>query len=141
MVVYFGLNDKLGNISYYDSTGQQEYSFQKPFSEKTAELIDQEIKKLIDSAYARAVEILKANKDKLEELAGILLEREVIFGEDLERIFGKKIHHQDHSIVVTDIAKNGNGKKVDDVAAQPEKKKRGRPFKDPSAKDSPEKPA
>ncbi len=129
MVVYFGLNDKLGNISYYDSTGQQEYSFQKPYSEKTAELIDQEIKKLIDKAYARAVEILKSERDKLEVLAGILLEREVIFGEDLERIFGKKIHHQDHSIVLTDMKRNGNGEKMPDPPMEPVKRKRGRPSK------------
>jgi cell division protease FtsH len=136
MVVYFGLNDKLGNVSYYDSTGQQEYSFQKPFSEKTAEVIDEEIKKLIDLAYARAVEILKSNKDKLEELAGILLDKEVIFGEDLERIFGKKIQHKDHSIVVKDPDKNGNGEKVPETIVVPEKKKRGRPPKATSEKKS-----
>jgi cell division protease FtsH len=140
MVVYFGLNDKLGNISYYDSTGQSEYSFQKPYSEKTAELIDQEIKKLVDKAYVRAVEILKSSRDKLEELAGILLEREVIFGEDLERIFGKKIHHQDHSIVVTDVSKNGkgNGSKAQakTEVAEPLKKRRGRPPLDPTRKKS-----
>ncbi len=69
MVVFFGLNDKIGNISYYDSTGQQEYAFQKPYSEKTAEIIDQEIGKLVDKAYKRAVEILRINRDKLEKLA------------------------------------------------------------------------
>jgi ATP-dependent metalloprotease FtsH len=108
MVVYFGLNEKIGNISYYDSTGQQEYSFQKPFSEKTAEVIDQEISMLVDKAYKRAVEILRDNKDKLEKLATILLEKEVIFGEDLETIFGKKIKQVGHEIVLTDIRANGN---------------------------------
>jgi ATP-dependent metalloprotease FtsH len=107
MVVFFGLNDKIGNISYYDSTGQQEYNFNKPFSEKTAEVIDEEIAKLVEKAYKRAVDILKTNKDKLEELAGKLLEKEVIFGEDLEIIFGKKIKHVGHEIVLTDIKKNG----------------------------------
>jgi len=102
MVVYFGLNDKIGNISYYDSTGQQEYSFNKPFSEKTAEIIDQEIKKLVDKAYKRALTILKENQDKLHELANILLDKEVIFSEDLERIFGKKIEHHGHEIILTD---------------------------------------
>ncbi|MBW6460549.1 MAG: ATP-dependent zinc metalloprotease FtsH [Bacteroidales bacterium] len=103
MVVYFGLNDKIGNISYYDSTGQQEYSFNKPYSEKTAEIIDQEIKKLVDKAYKRALSILKDNQHKLHELAIILLEKEVIFGEDLERIFGKKIQHHGHEVTVTDV--------------------------------------
>jgi cell division protease FtsH len=90
MVVYFGLNEKIGNISYYDSTGQQEYSFHKPYSEKTAETIDKEIKALVDKAYARAVKLLKDNRDKLEKLAGRLLQKEVIFSEDLEEIFGKR---------------------------------------------------
>jgi cell division protease FtsH len=90
MVVYFGLNDKVGNISYYDSTGQQEYSFQKPFSEKTAELIDKEIKILVEKAYKRSVDLLKENKEKLAKVANRLLEREVIFSEDLEEIFGKR---------------------------------------------------
>ncbi len=115
MVVFFGLNEKIGNISYYDSTGQQEYSFQKPYSEKTAEIIDQEIKDLVEKAYRRAVEILKSNRDKLESLAGILLEKEVIFGEDLETIFGKKIKHVGRDIVLSDAAGNGE-------TADPEKK-------------------
>lgn len=90
MVVYFGLNEKVGNISYYDSTGQQEYSLQKPYSEKTAEIIDKEVKTMVENAYKRAVKILEENKDKLEKLAGRLLEKEVIFSEDLEGIFGKR---------------------------------------------------
>jgi cell division protease FtsH len=90
MVVYFGLNKKIGNVSYYDSSGQSEYSFTKPYSEKTAEEIDKEIHNLIESAYKRALDILKGNKEKLDQLAAILLEREVIFAEDLENIFGKR---------------------------------------------------
>jgi len=90
MVVYYGLSDKIGNVSYYDSSGQSEYSFTKPYSEKTAEEIDKEIKNLIESAYQRALEILKNNREKLDQLATILLEREVIFAEDLEEIFGKR---------------------------------------------------
>jgi cell division protease FtsH len=91
MIVYFGLNDKIGNISYYDSTGQQEYSFHKPYSEKTAELIDQEVKKLVEKAYQRAVSIIEKNKERVEQLANLLLEKEVIFSEDLEKIFGKRL--------------------------------------------------
>jgi len=90
MVTYFGMSDKVGNLSFYDSTGQNEYSFNKPYSEKTAELIDDEVKSLIDKAYNRAVEIIKKNKNGLIQLAELLLEKEVIFSEDLEKLFGKK---------------------------------------------------
>jgi len=90
MVVFFGLNEKIGNLSYYDSTGQQEFSFTKPYSEKTAEVIDQEVKIIVEAAYKRALEILKKNKEGLSQLAESLLEREVIFGTDLENIFGKR---------------------------------------------------
>jgi cell division protease FtsH len=89
-VVYYGLNDKIGNVSYYDSSGQSEYSFSKPYSENTAKTIDEEVKKMIDIAYARTKTILLANKDKLTQLAEKLLEKEVIFKEDLEAIFGKR---------------------------------------------------
>ncbi|HRZ22326.1 MAG TPA: cell division protein FtsH, partial [Bacteroidales bacterium] len=91
MIVFFGLNDKIGNISYYDSTGQQEYSFHKPYSEKTAQVIDQEVKKLVEKAYQRAVNIIEKNKIRVEQLASLLLEKEVIFSEDLEKIFGKRL--------------------------------------------------
>ena len=90
MVVYYGLNEKIGNISFYDSTGQQEYALTKPYSEKTAQQIDEEISKLIESAYQRAKKILEENKDKLTQLSEILIEKEVIFAEDLENIFGKR---------------------------------------------------
>jgi cell division protease FtsH len=90
MVAYFGLNKKVGNVSYYDSTGQQEYSFQKPFSEKTAQIIDEEVKNLVEEAYLRAVKIITENKEPIEELAKVLLEKEVIFSEDLVKIFGER---------------------------------------------------
>ncbi len=90
MVTYFGMNEKLGNISFYDSSGQSDFAFSKPYSEKTAEVIDEEVRKLISIQYERAKKILTDNKEKHSELAEILLEREVIFSEDLERIFGKK---------------------------------------------------
>ncbi|SHI46661.1 cell division protease FtsH [Tangfeifania diversioriginum] len=90
MVTYFGMSEKVGNVSYYDSTGQSEYSFTKPYSEKTAELIDEEVKELIDSQFKRAKQILKENSEGHKKLAELLLEREVIFSEDLEHIFGKR---------------------------------------------------
>ncbi|MBL4669452.1 MAG: ATP-dependent zinc metalloprotease FtsH, partial [Flavobacteriales bacterium] len=89
MVSVYGLSDKLGNISYYDSSGQNEYSFNKPYSEKTAELIDEEVKKMIDESYQRTLGIFRENKDKLILLADKLLEKEVLFRDDLELIFGK----------------------------------------------------
>ncbi|MDD4067427.1 MAG: cell division protein FtsH, partial [Bacteroidales bacterium] len=90
MVAYYGLNEKIGNLSYYDSTGQSEYGFTKPFSEKTAENIDNEIHKMIEEAYQKAKEILTTNREKLDKLAMQLVEKEVIFREDLELIFGKR---------------------------------------------------
>ena len=90
MVTIYGLNDKLGNITYYDSSGQSEYNFSKPYSEETALVIDQEISTLIETEYKRAIKILEDNKEKLEQLAAILIEKEVIFKNDLETIFGKR---------------------------------------------------
>ena len=90
MVTIYGLNDKVGNLTYYDSSGQSEYNFTKPYSEKTAELIDTEISKLIEEQYQRAVRILEENKDKLTELANVLLEKEVIFKDNLQKIFGDR---------------------------------------------------
>ncbi len=90
MVTYYGMSEKVGNISYFDSSGQSEYSFSKPYSEKTAELIDSEVKTMIDAQYERAKSILIANKDKHVQLAELLLDKEVMFSEDLEVIFGKR---------------------------------------------------
>lgn len=90
MVMYYGLNEKVGNISFYDSTGTYESSFQKPFSEKTAEQIDEQVKSIIEESYARAKKLLLENKEQLTRLANQLLEKEVIFKEDLEEIFGKR---------------------------------------------------
>jgi cell division protease FtsH len=90
MVSFFGMSDKVGNVSFYDSSGQADFGFTKPYSEKTAELIDHEVKKIIEESYERAKEVLKANVKGLTELAELLLEKEVIFSEDLERIFGKR---------------------------------------------------
>ncbi len=90
MVTMFGLNERVGNISYYDSTGQSEYTFGKPYSEKTAQAIDEEISKIVEGQYERAKRLLTENKDKLTALATQLLEKEVIFKEDLEKIFGRR---------------------------------------------------
>ena len=90
MVTIYGLSENIGNISYYDSSGQSEYSFGKPYSEETAKKIDVEIKDIIENQYKRAVTILHENRDKLDALAQKLLEKEVIFREDLEEIFGKR---------------------------------------------------
>jgi cell division protease FtsH len=88
MVSIYGLNEKIGNISYYDSQGRE--SFTKPYSEDTARIIDEEVSKLIETQYQRAVTLLSENKDKLTTLADKLLEKEVIFKENLEEIFGKR---------------------------------------------------
>ncbi|OYU84803.1 MAG: peptidase M41 [Flavobacterium sp. BFFFF2] len=90
MVTIYGLNDKIGNITYYDSSGQSEYNFSKPYSEETARIIDQEISALVEAQYQRAIQLLVDNKDKLLKLADILIEREVIFKDDLEQIFGSR---------------------------------------------------
>lgn len=90
MVTIYGLNDAIGNLTYYDSSGQSDFNLSKPYSEQTAQLIDKEISKLIEKQYARAIELLEHNKDKLTTLAERLLEKEVIFKDDLERIFGKR---------------------------------------------------
>ncbi len=90
MVTIYGLNEKLGNLTFYDSSGQSEYNFTKPYSEKTSELIDKEISTLIETQYQRAIDLLEANKDKLTQLADILLEKEVIFKDDLQKIFGDR---------------------------------------------------
>ena len=90
MVSVYGLNDTLGNITYYDSSGQSDYSFLKPYSEETAQVIDKEISKIIEKQYDRAIELLKKSKGKLKQLAERLLEKEVIFKDDLENILGKR---------------------------------------------------
>ncbi len=90
MVTVYGLSDKIGNLTYYDSSGQNEYSFTKPYSEKTAELIDKEISDIIETQYQRAIKLLEDNKDKLTQLAEVLLEKEVIFKDNLQKIFGKR---------------------------------------------------
>jgi cell division protease FtsH len=98
MVTIYGLSDKVGNLTYYDSSGQNEYGFTKPYSEQTAELIDKEISDIIEKQYQRAIKLLEENKDKLTELAEVLLEKEVIFKDNLEKIFGKRAFEKEEAI-------------------------------------------
>lgn len=107
MVSIFGMSEKVGNVSFYDSSGQSDYSFTKPYSDKTAELIDEEVKVIIDSQYERALKILEENAEGHKKLAELLLTREVIFSEDLEEIFGKRPWDTKHVIPET------NDKKVE----------------------------
>ncbi len=120
MITIYGLNEKIGNISFYDSSGQQEYTFGKPYSEKTAQLIDEEVKKLIDIAYARTKDLLLRNKDKLVILARHLLEKEVLFKEDLEKIFGKRQWADRHEVLMKPLPTNGEDKKVTTEPKTPE---------------------
>lgn len=112
MVAYFGMSDRIGNLSYYDSSGQSEFVFGKPYSEKTAEMIDLEAKELVESQYQRAKDILIQNREGLDKLASILLEKEVIFSEDLENIFGPKKGgvSEEHQLLI----ENGTNEKNND---------------------------
>jgi ATP-dependent metalloprotease FtsH len=103
MVSVYGLNKKIGNISFYDSSGQSEYSFQKPYSEKTAELIDAEVKLLVEKAYQRTKQILTDNREDLNKLAELLLEKEVIYKEDMQEIFGKRPFIKEVEPLIHDI--------------------------------------
>jgi cell division protease FtsH len=118
MVAYFGMSDQLPNLSYYDSSGNSDYGFTKPYSEKTAELIDSEAKKIVAEQYERAKQILKENAEGHNKLAELLLVREVIFSEDLEEIFGKRPWASRHDEL---ILQNGNG---DDAPALPNAEKK-----------------
>ncbi|MDF1575151.1 MAG: ATP-dependent zinc metalloprotease FtsH [Bacteroidales bacterium] len=129
MISYFGMSEKIGNRSFYDSSGQQEYSFNKPYSEKTAETIDEEVKILIDNQYQRALSILRKNKKGLQQLAEILLEKEVIFSDDLEQIFGKRpwIRHEEPPKKKEELPK-----KKKELAKKPEEKENEAVKKDDS---------
>jgi AFG3 family protein len=131
MVSFFGMSEKVGNISFYDSSGQSDYGFTKPYSEKTAELIDNEVKQIIGESFIRAKEILKDNMKGLTELAELLLEKEVIFSEDLERIFGRR-----KADLIKEQKELADGKKADAVtvaekeeSGKSKKKKKNKPGK------------
>lgn len=112
MISIFGMSEKVGNLSFYDSTGQTDFGFTKPYSEKTAELIDAEAKELIESQYQRALQVLREHQEGHHTLAEKLLEKEVIFGEDLELIFGPRPWPKEEQ-----LGDNGNGT---ENAPQPE---------------------
>ncbi|OIQ39983.1 MAG: peptidase M41 [Bacteroidetes bacterium MedPE-SWsnd-G1] len=106
MVTVYGLNENLGNITYYDSSGQNEYGFTKPYSEETAKLIDKEISKIIETQYERAIAILTEHKEQLVELAKLLLEKEVIFKTNLEEIFGKRPFQKEEKVALKSKSSN-----------------------------------
>ena len=117
MVAYFGMSDKLANMSYFDSTGNSDYGFTKPYSEKTAELIDSEAKEIVRIEYDRAKKILQDNAKGHNELAELLIEKEVIFAEDLERVFGKRPWTSRNDEL---MAQNGNSEELEEVLIEPE---------------------
>jgi cell division protease FtsH len=90
MVTYYGMSDQVGNLSFYDSNGSRAYDFNRPYSEKTAELIDKEVKELVDMIHDRTEKLIRENYDGFVQLAELLFEKEVIFADDLERIFGPR---------------------------------------------------
>ena len=109
MVAYYGMSGAVGNRSFYDSTGQSEMMFGKPYSDETARLIDREVNALIEECYALAKKILSEHADGLRRLAELLLEREVIFTEDLEQIFGKRQAGARNPLETGDSAREGDG--------------------------------
>jgi cell division protease FtsH len=113
MVSIYGLNKRIGNISFYDSQGRD--SFTKPYSDETARVIDEEVSKIIEEQYQRALQILSDNKDKLMLLAEKLLEKEVIFKEDLEEIFGKRPWVKDEEFVSKSKLESAENNLIDAV--------------------------
>jgi cell division protease FtsH len=120
MVTVYGLSDKIGNISYYDSSGQNS-GFNKPYSEQTARKIDEEVKELTEVAYKKALKVLEENKNSLTKLAYELLNKEVIFKEDLETIFGKRQWDKDEKVTLNP-SKSDKKVKVKEQAIKNEEK-------------------
>ncbi|WP_300255459.1 ATP-dependent zinc metalloprotease FtsH [uncultured Alistipes sp.] len=120
MVAYYGMSEQVGTLSYYDSTGQSDMSFTKPYSEKTAQQIDAEARQVIDRAYKMAEQVLKEHREGLKELAELLLQREVVFTEDVERIFGKRkkdIERERREAAAADAKSAADAKPAADKAA------------------------
>ena len=114
MVTVYGLNEKIGNLTYYDSSSGNEYGFTKPYSEKTAELIDEEISKMIEEQYQRAISILNKHKDKLTELATVLLDKEVIFKDNLQKIFGDRPYSKLETNAIQDASNDVDSEIIED---------------------------
>ena len=122
MVVYFGMSDRLPNLNYYDSSGQ-DWGFTKPYSEETARMIDQEVQAIINEQYKRAKSILKEHTSGHNMLAQVLLEREVIYTEDVEHIFGKRAWVS-RSEEILELQEKANGQKAEEAkVAEAEKQK------------------
>lgn len=141
MVSYFGMSDNVGNISFYDSTGRQEMSFGKPYSETTAELIDKEVKNIIGEAEKRAKTILEENKEGYEKLAALLLEKEVIFSEDLENIFGPRKGGVNPNTLLLDDANAEVVNPLIEELAKPENKSKAQVLESKESADQNSEPA
>ncbi len=107
MIAFYGLSEKLGNISYYDSSGQYEQSLQKPYSEATAQLIDQEVHELVETAYERTKKVLREHRGELEKLAKLLLQKEVVFKKDLVEVFGKRPYEEESEDEKNEVVEDG----------------------------------
>ncbi|MFM7024112.1 MAG: ATP-dependent zinc metalloprotease FtsH [Flavobacteriales bacterium] len=136
MIMVYGLNEKIGNVSYYDSTGAGEFSLTKPYSEKTAETIDIEVRSIIEEAYTVAKKILSDNKESLAKLAKLLLEKEVIFKEDLEAVFGARPGEESPEEKKEDVEKRIN-QKVEEQEKKEEAAVAAKVEEQPSAKEEP----
>ncbi len=124
MVAFLGMSKKLPNLSFFDSSGQADYTFQKPYSEKTAEIIDQEVKQIVNEQYERAKKILMENEEKFRQLAELLRQKEVIFTDDVERILGKRPFSQEQKEVIEHIIthkKKGTDQADSPVIGEPDK--------------------
>lgn len=106
MVQYYGMSDKVGNISFYDSTGARGYDLTKPYSEKTAELMDQEVKSIVQQVHDRTLKIIEDHKDAFMQMGSLLLEKEVIFADDIEKILGPKVKEESEETVKEDEERN-----------------------------------
>ena len=113
LVTYYGMSPEVGNISFYDSTGQSDFGITKPFSEKTAETIDREVRRMVEEAYSKAKELLTSHREQLDQLASQLYEKEVLFREDLERIYGPRPWEVQETPVVPEITEVPDNDKQD----------------------------
>ena len=120
LVTYYGMSPEVGNISFYDSTGQTDYALTKPFSEKTAETIDREVRRMVEEAYGKAKELLLGHREQLDQLASQLFEKEVLFREDLERIYGPRPWEEEQKALPTSSDPNDSSDSSENVDNKPE---------------------